>query len=341
MALERITIIGMSPLGASIGLSLMRAGLRNTEIIGTSVDRKSLTTAAKMGAMDKAISNLRSAVEGAQLIIIDTPLTETRDALELVGGTAPDGCVVTDTGAAKVRVLEWAEKALPPAISFIGGHPLTKSTLASLDDANASAFEGIDYCIIPSSNAEGEALRTVVGLVERLGAKPIFLDAKEHDSYAAAMSYLPIVVSSAFVTATTQGDGWREMHRMAAFEFGEASRYAGNDPLDNELASRASPEELVHWLDKMITTLYSYRNQIKEDSDGLLDAFIKAWEARARWEANAVVSTDSPGLPSAGSSMASAFLGDRLANRMREISGSDKEEPKKKFQYLRRDKSSG
>ena len=62
--MERITIIGMSPIGASIGLALMRARLRNTEIIGTSVDRNALTTAAKMGAMDKAISNVRSAVEG-------------------------------------------------------------------------------------------------------------------------------------------------------------------------------------------------------------------------------------------------------------------------------------
>ncbi len=337
--MERITIIGMSPLGASIGLALMRAGLRNTEVIGTSVDRNSLSTAAKMGAMDRAISNVRNAIEGAQLIIIDTPLTETRDALELVGGTAPEGCVVTDTGAAKVRVLEWAQQALPPNVSFVGGHPLTKNPMASLDDASASALEGVDYCIIPSPNAEGEALRTVVGLVERLGAKPLFLDAKEHDSYAAAMTYLPIVLSSAFVTATTQADGWREMHRLAASEFAEVSRYAGNDPLDSEVASRASPEELVHWLDQMIATLYSYRNQIKEDSDGLLDAFIKAWEARARWEADAVVPSDGPGLPSAGDSMASAFLGDRLAKRMRELGG--KEGSEKKFQYLRRDKGSG
>ena len=337
--MERITIIGMSPLGASIGLALMRARLRNTEIIGTSVDRNSLTKAAKMGAMDKAISNVRSAVEGAQLIIIDTPLTETRDALELVGGAAPDDCVVTDTGAAKVRVIEWAQQALPPNVSFVGGHPLTKNALTSLDDASASALDGVDYCLIPSPNADGEALRTVVGLVERLGAKPLFLDAKEHDSYAAAMTYLPIVVSSAFVTATTQAEGWREMHRLAASEFAEVSRYAGNDPLDSEVASRASPDELVLWLDKMIATLYSYRNQIKEDSDGLLDAFIKAWEARARWEANAVVSSDAPGLPSAGDSMASAFLGDRLAKRMRELGG--KEAPEKKFKYFRRDKSSG
>ena len=90
----------------------------------------------------------------------------------------------------------------------------------------------------------------------------------------------------------------------------------------------------------MIATLYSYRNQIKENSDGLLDAFIKAWEARAKWEAGAVVSSDAQGLPSAGDSMASAFLGDRLATRMRELSGG-KEDKKKSFQYLRRDKGSG
>ena len=171
--MERITIVGMSPVGASIGLALMRARLGNTEIIGTSSDRSALSAAAKMGAMDRSISNIRGAVEGAQLIIVDMPLTETRDTLELIGEVAPDGCTVTDTGSAKVRAIEWALDALPKNVSFVGGHPLIKNSLASLEDASATAFDGADYCVIPSPNADGDAVRTVVGLVERLGAKPL------------------------------------------------------------------------------------------------------------------------------------------------------------------------
>ena len=329
--MERITIVGMSPVGASIGLALMRARLTNTEIIGTSGDRNALTAAAKMGAMDKSISNIRGAVEGAQLVILDVPLTETRDAMEVVGEGVSDGCTVTDTGAAKVRAIEWARDALPKNVSFVGGHPLIKSPLASLEDATATLFDGADYCIIPSPDAGGEAVRTVVGLVERLGAKPLFLDPKEHDSYAAAMNYLPLVVSAAFVTTASEADGWREMHRLAASEFQELAQYAGGDPLDNEIASRASPDELVHWLDQMITTLYRYRNQIKENSDDLLDSFVKAWEAHARWQADAVVPDDPHKLPTAGMSMASAFFGERLAGRMRAMTGETKTDEKYRY----------
>ena len=202
---------------------------------------------------------------------IDAP-TGLVPTMVVVGEAASDGCTVTDTGTAKVRAIQWAREAMPKTVSFVGGHPLIKSPLASLEDAKASVFDGADYCVIASPDADGDAVRTVVGLVESLGAKPLFLDAGEHDSYAAAMTYLPLVLSAALVTTTSEADGWREMHRLAASEFAELSRYAGGDPLDNEVASRASPDELVHWLDQMITTLYKYRNQIKENNDDLLDS---------------------------------------------------------------------
>jgi hypothetical protein len=123
------------------------------------------------------------------------------------------------------------------------------------------------------------------------------------------------------------------MHRLATSEFTEISRYAGGDPLDSEILSKASPDELVHWIDQMITTLYKYRNQVKENSDDLLDSFVKAWEAQARLEADAVVPDDSHNLPSAGNSMATAFFGERLATRMRAMGGDSKSDDK--FRYSR------
>lgn len=324
--MERITIVGTGPIGVSIGLALVRSGLRDTEVVGSSGDRAALSKAEKMGAMDKSIPGLRSAIEGAHLVILDTPLSETKELLEAIGPRLEDGCVVTDTGSAKVRVLEWAEQYLPRGVSFVGGRPLPRQVVSDVEDADPQLFEGINYVVIASNKADQESVRTVVGLVEKLGAKPIFLDAHEHDSYAAAMNYLPVVLSSAFVTATGGSDGWREMHRLAASEFSDLSRLAANDPQDNEVACLANPEALVHWIDQMITALYAYRNQIKDGSDELLDSFVKAWEARARWEVGAVVASDGPAIPTAGDSMATLFFGEKLLDRYRQIRGA---EPKK------------
>ena len=75
--------------------------------------------------------------------------------------------------------------------------------MQTIEEADSTVFDGIDYCITPSKSASKQSVETVVNIANLLGAKPFFLDPHEHDSYAAAMNYLPIVLSSAFVTATS------------------------------------------------------------------------------------------------------------------------------------------
>ena len=332
--MERITIIGTSPLGVSIGLALKRANLRNTEIVGSSGDRDALKVAFKAGAYDEETANLRTAVRGAQMIILDSPFTQTRELMDAIAPIVEDGCVVTDTGTAKVRAMEWAEQLLPSSVSFVGGRPLVRRPYTQLEDASADLFQDAKYCVSPSRTADETSVKTVVGMIELIGAKPLFLDPHEHDSYAVAMEVLPTVLSSAFVTTTAGSESWREMHQVAAATFAEYSRLASEDPIDNEAACYTNIEALVHWLDEYISELYSYRNMIKDSNDELVDTFIKAWEGRARWDAGAVVDTGENALPTAGMSMATAFFGEKLTQRYQQMTGGE-DSKKKSWTYLR------
>ena len=332
--MERITIIGVGPLGASIGLGLMKRRLRDTEIVISSADRTVLNTLSKIGAADQTISSLRSAVDGAQLVILDVPVGEMRELLEAIGPILDQGAVVTDTSATKIPILAWADTYIRDGVDFVGGHPLPKRMPNSLMSADPGIFTDARYTITPGKHTDESSIRTVVGMIEALGSKPLFLDPSEHDSYAAAMHYLPVVISSAFVNATAGSTGWREMHELADARFDTFSRLASNDPLDNEAVCLANPEALVHWVDQLIGQLYEYRNQIKEKDERLLERFVDSWELRARWEADAVVPDDSTRLPSATESMASAFLGDKLAKRMQSLRGDG--EDKKRFEYFRK-----
>ena len=333
--MERITIIGVGPLGASIGMGLKKRGLNNTEVVISSGDRRVMNAASKIGAADQTIGNLRSAVEGAQLVILDAPIGEMRELFEAIGPILEEGAVVTDTAATKTRVLEWADTYFRDNVDFVGGHPLPKRVPNSIESADPSIFMDARYTVTPGKTAEEASIRTVVGLIETLGSKPLFLDPSEHDSYAAAMRYLPLVMSSAFVNATAGSDGWREMHELADASFDSFSRLASNDPLDNEAVCMASPDALVHWVDQLIVQLYGFRNQIKEKDEQLLERFVNSWELRARWEADAVVPDDRAKMPSASQSMASAFFGEKLAQRMQSMRGEDGE--KKRFEYFRKD----
>ena len=201
--------------------------------------------------------------------------------------------------------------------------------MQTIEEADSTVFDGIDYCIIPSKSASKQSVETVVNIANLLGAKPFFLDPHEHDSYAAAMNYLPIILSSAFVTATSKCNSWREMHRLAASAFGEFSYLATNHPDDNSAMCIANTDSLLHWIDQMINELCTYRNNIKENSDSLLDSFVEAWIARNRWENNKVIQHQSTDMPSTGETMASAFVGKHLVERYRQMMGVDKKQKPK------------
>jgi prephenate dehydrogenase len=335
--LDRIAFVGMGPTGAAAGMALKNAKLSGVEIIGTSNDRDALSTALSKGAIDRVQRSLRSAVSDAQVVFVDAPLHETHELLETVGPILPDGCVVTDTGTSKRLVQDWAERYLPESVSFVASRPLLKNPPRTIEEADPSVLDGANYCVISGGSTRQDAVRTIVRLIERMGAKPLFLDAEEHDSYAAAMAHLPMVLSAAYVTATAGDDSWRDIHRLAAGEFADMSRPVSNDPQDNESICLSNPEALVHWLDQLIAELYSFRNQISDSDkigDDLLDKFIKAWEARAKWETGTVVTETTTELPSAGENIAAFFVGRRLTDRMRQLTGDS--DDKKGTRYRRR-----
>ncbi len=183
--MEKIAIVGVSPVGVSMGMALMNRRLSNTEIIITSGDRNIISDVSKVGAANRAITSMRDAVEDAHLVILDSPIGELRETMDTIGPYVASGAVVSDTSNVKAPVMKWAEEFLPQDTNFIGGYPLLKSPPETIQDSNAEVFSGAKYTITPMRDSDEQSIRTIVGLVEALGASPVFLDPAEHDSYAA------------------------------------------------------------------------------------------------------------------------------------------------------------
>ena len=207
-------------------------------------------------------------------------------------------------------------------VSFVAGRPLPREALPGIEQANGSIFQGTDYCVIPAEDARPEAVKTVVGMVDVLGARPLFLGALEHDSFTAAAAHLPRVLSSALVGSVSASAAWREIARVAGPEFEQVSRLADGDPRDGAAACLASPDEVVRWIDQAIAELSSYRDNVRRGDDGLQAAFAHSQEALARWKAGAVVEDARPEVPGAGHALGQMFLGGRLTRRLKQIGDS-------------------
>ncbi len=281
--MERVAIIGLGLIGGSLGLALKRAGVAEMEISGFSRKPETASKALSLGVIDKAEAELTAAVERASMVIIATPVLTIRDILQQIAAHLPAQCIVTDTGSTKMEVMKWAQDLLPSTVDFIGGHPMTGKEISGLDGAEAELFNGCIYCLTPKSNASPEAVQSMTRLVRLVGANPLFIDPAEHDNFVAAVSHLPMLLSAALVSATANDPSWAEMSRLAATGYRDLSRLALGDPEMSRDICLTNQVNIVNWMDQYIEELRKYRRLISEGGEELMEAFLRAQQARRKW----------------------------------------------------------
>lgn len=320
--MERMSIVGLGLIGGSLALALKKAKLKDIEIVGFDRSWEAGNRAKRLGAVDRVAADLPQAVNDAAMVIVATPILAIRDVLEEIGPHLRDGCVVTDTGSTKAKVLEWARELLPDSAHFIGGHPMAGKEKSGIDEAEAELFADRPYCLIPTVTAGERAINTVVGLVQLVGARPLFIDPEEHDSYAAAVSHLPLMVSASLFSLAKKSDAWPEMANLAGSGFRDLTRLASGDPEMAHDISLTNRENIVHWLDRMIGELGSYRDLIQGDEEELFKALARVQMDRDTFLVSPAVTRPEQtevDMISSGERMAALLVGEHWVRRAKEI----------------------
>ncbi len=270
-------------MGGSLALALKESGEIEAEIIGFSRRSEIVARAKKENIIDSAADDMASAVKDTSLVIIATPVMTIRGVLEEISAHLLSGCIVSDVGSTKVKVMQWADEYLPRDADFIGGHPMAGKETSGIDEADPDIFRGCVYCLTPTSRTSPEAVRKLEGIVRSIGAKPLTIDAGEHDNLVAGISHLPILLSAAFVSSTMNSPSWPEMSRLAARGYRDLSRLASGNPDMNRDICLSNREEIIHWIDRYIEELKKLRSLVDKRGEGLGDALARAQEARESW----------------------------------------------------------
>lgn len=322
--MSSITIIGMGVIGTSLGLALRSTDTKNLRVIGSDVDRGNANKAQSMGAVDRTEGNLVGAVEGAQVVIIATPVRAIKQVMEIIGPYLEEGCLVTDTGSSKALVMEWAEQYLPRHSNFVGGNPIVSLEGSGPKVADGHIFDNRPYCLVPSTSAHKDSVRTMVDIVRSIGGNEIFLDSVEHDSLVAAVYHLPLILSTALVGCTSKSPSWDDIARIAHTRYGDMTQLVSGNPDVHADAIFTNEQGAVSWIDAFIRELYSIR-QVLVDEDTVKSVelekiFDQCLEARAMWLAGAVKPPSYEAMnrgkvvPKAGG-MTNIFTGDPEARR--------------------------
>jgi len=273
MADNRIAIIGTGLIGASIGLGLAARPNRNYEIVGVDRDRTHARAAKKLGALDREVGSLEEAVERAGMVIIATPVVAARRILEDVGRYLMPGAVVTDVCSTKAEVMRWAAEYLPENVHFVGGHPMAGREKSGPEAASASLFEGATWAVTPSPRADERAVQAVLGLIEALGAIPLYIDPAEHDQYAAAVSHVPLLASVALFRMVRDSQGWEDAALLAGPGFRDVTRLASGDPTMARDIMLTNREAVIHWIGRLQQELSTIRAALEAGPEPIYDLF--------------------------------------------------------------------
>jgi prephenate dehydrogenase len=285
---RRITIVGLGLIGGSLGLAL-RAANQGWEVVGHNRSHDAAGRARKIGAVDRAEWNLPNALDGAEIVVIAVAPLAVEKILSEIAPHLASGTIVTDVASTKANVLEWAERILPDSVHFVGGHPMAGKETAGIDAADANLFRGATWCILPGRGCAPEAVTRVEAIVRTVGATPYYLDPAEHDSYVAAVSHVPFVAAAALVANAAGAPSWRDMQRLAAGGFRDATRTASGDVAMHRDICLTNREAVARWLDGLIAELGRARDLIlrsgesEADREALEDFFVQAKVARDKW----------------------------------------------------------
>lgn len=324
--MPRIAIIGLGLIGGSLGLALKRANLSDLEVVGYDISGAVAGNARRKGAIDRDARRATDAVEGAALVVVATPILKMRGVFEEIAPALAENAVVTDTASTKRDVIAWADELLPESVSFVGGHPVAGKTEQGIEAAEASLFEGRPWAIIPSVRAAEHAISAIENLVALVGARPVLIDAEEHDSYVAAVSHLPLLLSTSLFALASESKAWPELASLAGPGFRDLTRLASTDPALSHDIVLTNRESVLHWLDRFVEELHRFRALVADGAgqEALFkafatiqttrDAFLQELPVRPRPGA----ATDTA---STGERMLSFLMGEYAVRRTKEIQG--------------------
>jgi len=266
--MAQIAILGTGMIGTSIGLALKNnSNVTVEKIIGYDRDKNNMRVAKKIGAVDDIEGDLRKAIKDASIIILAAPVLSNHLLLEEISVFIDSGTVVTDTGSTKNATLMHALDCLPAGVDFIGSHPMAGTTGVGPAHADKNLFKDQIWIITAPANVKAQSVNAIFHLAEGLGAKPMIMDAEEHDAYVAAISHAPMVISQALFKLMRCSEAWPELSVLAAEGFKSVTRLSGTDPSMSFDILKTNRDQIIHWINRYITELDTLRHNLEDFED--------------------------------------------------------------------------
>ena len=256
---DRVALIGIGLIGSSLA-RVLRRNSPDTTIVACARRAETLATVRRLAIADETTDDPAQAAEGADLVIVATPLSAYAAIGERIAPVLKEGAILTDVGSVKQAVIRDLQPYVPEGVHFVPGHPVAGTEHSGPEAGFAELFRE-RWCILtPLPETAPEAVAAVARMWETCGMRVVTMSADHHDKVLAMTSHLPHLIAYTIVgTATNLEESLKsEVIAFSASGFRDFTRIAASDPVmwrDIFLNNREAVLEIVQRFTEDLTAL--------------------------------------------------------------------------------------
>ena len=228
---DKVAVIGMGLIGASIALAVRRGGLTTT-IIGSDQSPEVAAAVARLQLVDSFEADAVHAVADADLVILAVPVGAVGKIAKQIVPHMKSGAVLTDTGSTKRSVVNDVAPYLRDDIIWLPSHPLAVTEHSGPGAGFESLFDERYWVILPLDVDETDIVR-FESFITGLGSVTERMSPDYHDKVLALTSHLPHLIAYTIVGTAVDLETQlkNDVIRFSASGFRDFTRIAASDPV--------------------------------------------------------------------------------------------------------------
>lgn len=284
MHFRKLTIVGVGLLGGSLGLAVRQGGLA-ARVVGLVRRQESIAECASVAAVDLATLDDKEAVEGADLVVLCTPVGQmTAMAKRLLPFLSP-GCIVTDVGSVKAPVVRDLEPMIASVgAHFVGSHPMAGGERMGVKASRVDLFKNAVCVVTPTRRSPQESVKRVKELWRAVGCRVLRLSPENHDEMVSRASHLPHIVAAGLANYVLSPIHAKEQATLCATGFRDTTRIASGSPEMWRDIAIANRDHLMRVLGVFVEDLQEFRHALEvSDQAAIAEFFEKAKARRDTW----------------------------------------------------------
>jgi prephenate dehydrogenase len=280
--INKITIIGVGLIGGSLALALKERNLAKV-VFGYGRDQSRLEEAQKSNVIDAFSTNIKDAIDEANIVVIATPVGTFKDILDQIEPLISSNVIITDVGSTKSDIVNIVNDVLRDKSSyFIPAHPIAGKERSGFEVSDSKLYDGKKVIITPQETNSPESIDVIDQMWKNVGADVDFMSAESHDNLLGMTSHLPHMLAFSLVNYLVDQNPNASIYAGGGFK--DFSRIASGDAVMWRDICLQNKNQIMNHLKGYQSTLDDLLEAIHdEDSEKLGQLFTTAKKTRDSW----------------------------------------------------------